>query len=192
MSDRTKLIERLAPGYVECEYNDAERGTDDGARKAISKSAFSGTVEVGLFLPDRPGVQLMYGPVIWLCLESVARDLKTLRQVPIDVARGIIDSWVFLTDHGGLVPGTQLVTDLHKRSIKWLNDNREAPDPADDVEVFSKTFTHTCIYSGERRMCKRVPYYLGDASNLWLVEGSDGFWSGNTLQPIEEIPEDPT
>ena len=75
--DRKRLIERLAPGYVECDYADAERGTDDGARKAISKEGLNGTIEVGLFLPDRPGVK--YGPAIWLCRAQVARDLKTLR-----------------------------------------------------------------------------------------------------------------
>ncbi len=76
MSDRTELIARLAPGYVECQYADAEWG-NDAWRKAISKSGFKETVEVGLFLPDPPGVK--FAPAIWLCREQVARDLAAVR-----------------------------------------------------------------------------------------------------------------
>ncbi|KKN81425.1 hypothetical protein LCGC14_0320380 [marine sediment metagenome] len=79
--DKTRLIDRLASGYVECNYADAERSGGDGRfRKAICKEPLTGKVEVGWYGPDEmlTGSKPME-PAIWLCKQETARDLAAVR-----------------------------------------------------------------------------------------------------------------
>ncbi len=105
----------------------------------------------------------------------------------------IIRLWKFLADHGVITPDSQLARDLHKRSAKWLDDQRPDPSPQPpEDELTFKTYTHTCEFgegsgaSGglQRRRCKRVPH----KPDLWAVEGSEGWWHAATIHPIEKDP----